>query len=140
GLLTGQGVRIEFWQPAPDGALVAPGPSRYGPLVPAGTELVDAEVWGVGVRAAPAMLAPTVHDVRFDVDVVLTWVDGDDPKWQAQRAERLSGRSGTAATASSSGASRYRSRDELRWAMRSLHLFAPWVRRIHLVTAGQVPE
>ena len=23
--------------------------------------------------------------------------------------------------------------------MRSLHLFAPWVRRIHLVTAGQVP-
>ena len=24
--------------------------------------------------------------------------------------------------------------------MRSLHLFAPWVRRIHLVTAGQVPS
>ena len=24
--------------------------------------------------------------------------------------------------------------------MRSVHLFAPWVRRIHLVTAGQVPD
>lgn len=140
GLLAEQGVRIEFWQPAPDGALVAPGPSRYGPLVPAGTELVEAEVCGVDVLAVPAMLAPTVHDVRFDVDAVLTWVDGDDPQWQAQREARLAGRSGIAATASSSGMSRYRSRDELRWAMRSLHLFAPWVRRIHLVTAGQTPD
>ena len=32
-----------------------------------------------------------------------------------------------------------KSRDELRYSLRSLHLFAPWVRRIHLVTAGQVP-
>src|SRR5690606_29387339 len=62
------------------------------------------------------------------------------PAWQARREERLTGRTGTAATASSSGTARYRSRDELRWAMRSVHLFAPWVRRLHLVTAGQAPE
>jgi len=31
------------------------------------------------------------------------------------------------------------SRDELRYSLRSVHLFAPWVRKIHIVTAGQVP-
>ncbi|GGD05468.1 stealth conserved region 3 domain-containing protein [Nocardioides daphniae] len=139
GLLAGQGVRVEFWQPDATGALIAPGPSRFGPRLPAETETVEAEVWGVGVRAIPATMLPTVHDTRVEVDVVYTWVDGDDPAWQAARAERLAGRTGAATTESSSGAARYRSRDELRWSMRSLHLFAPWVRRIHLVTAGQVP-
>src|SRR5690606_15733516 len=80
-----------------------------------------------------------VHDVRFDVDVVYTWVDGDDRAWQARRADRLQGRTGAATTEASSGAARYRSRDELLWSLRSLHLFAPWVRRIHLVTDGQAP-
>ena len=47
---------------------------------------------------------------------------------------------GVAATREASGDARYRSRDELRYSMRSVHLFAPWVRRIHLVTAGQVPS
>jgi hypothetical protein len=39
----------------------------------------------------------------------------------------------------SSGEARFRSRDELRYSLRSLHLFAPWVRRVHIVTAGQTP-
>jgi hypothetical protein len=30
--------------------------------------------------------------------------------------------------------------ERLRHSLRSVHLFAPWVRRIHLVTSGQVPE
>ena len=79
-----------------------------------------------------------MDDVRFEVDVVYTWVDGDDEDWLAARDERISGLGGTP-SARAGGASRYRSRDELRYSMRSLHLFAPWVRRIHLVTAGQVP-
>ena len=48
--------------------------------------------------------------------------------------------SGTATTRESSGQARFVSRDELRYSFRSIHLFAPWVRKIHLVTAGQVPE
>ena len=44
----------------------------------------------------------------------------------------------TAQTRESSGQARFVSRDELRYSLRSVHLFAPWVRRIHLVTAGQV--
>ena len=37
------------------------------------------------------MALPTVDDVRFDVDVVYTWVDGDDPEWSAARESRLLG-------------------------------------------------
>ena len=36
--------------------------------------------------------------------------------------------------------SRYRDNGELRYSMRSLHKYAPWLRRIYLVTNGQVPS
>ena len=86
------------------------------------------------------MAAPTVHECTFPVDVVFTWVDGRDPAWNQARLDRLAGLSGTATTRESSGQARFVSRDELRYSLRSVHLFAPWVRRIHLVTAGQVPD
>ena len=86
------------------------------------------------------MAAPTVHECTFPVDVVVTWVDGRDPAWNRARLDRLAGLSGTATTRESSGQARFLSRDELRYSFRSIHLFAPWVRKIHLVTAGQVPE
>ena len=86
------------------------------------------------------MAAPTVGEVRFPVDVVYTWVDGSDPAWNAAREQRLAGITGTAQTRESSGQARFIAHDELRYSFRSIHLFAPWVRRIHLVTAGQVPD
>ena len=35
---------------------------------------------------------------------------------------------------------RYRSRDELRYSLRSLWMYCGWVRHIYIVTAGQRPE
>ncbi|NHB85135.1 hypothetical protein G7085_12315 [Tessaracoccus sp. HDW20] len=37
-------------------------------------------------------------------------------------------------------ASRFTSRDELKYSLRSLDYFAPWLRRIYIVTDGQVPD
>ncbi len=140
GLLAeGCEVGVQFWEESPDGDLLAPGLNRYGDRVPAGAPRTTIEVEGVKVPTLEVMALPTVDDVRFDVDVVYTWVDGDDEDWLAARDERITGLGGTP-SARAGGASRYRSRDELRYSMRSLHLFAPWVRRIHLVTAGQVPS
>jgi glycosyltransferase involved in cell wall biosynthesis len=138
----GQGctVEVEFWEEGVDGQLVAPRRNRYAQRLPRDLATVTAEVDGVTVPTLPLMAAPTVHDCTFDVDVVLTWVDGRDPAWNRARLERLAGLTGTATTRESSGQARFVSRDELRYSLRSLHLFAPWVRRIHLVTAGQVPE
>jgi glycosyltransferase involved in cell wall biosynthesis len=133
-------VDVEFWEAAPDGTLVSEDKNAYATAVPPDTELVDFEIEGVAVQTLPLMAMPTVKDANFPIDVVYTWVDGEDPEWDAQRAERLAGLTGTARTKESSGAARFVSRDELRYSMRSIHLFAPWVRTIHLVTAGQVPK
>ena len=137
----GEGVEVgvQFWEESPDGDLLAPGPNRYGDRVPAGTPRTTTTVEDVEVPTLEVMALPTIDDCRFDVDVVYTWVDGDDEAWLAARDERIRELGGTP-SARAGGASRYRSRDELRYSMRSIHLFAPWVRRIHLVTAGQVPS
>jgi hypothetical protein len=138
----GQGctVEVEFWEEGVDGQLVAPRRNRYAQRLPGGAETVVTQVEGLTVPTLPLMAAPTVHECTFPVDVVITWVDGHDPQWNQARLDRLAALSGTATTRESSGRARFVSRDELRHAMRSIHLFAPWVRKIHLVTAGQVPE
>ncbi len=69
-----------------------------------------------------------------DVDAVYTWVDGSDPAFQ--RALRQH-----APVASAEGEfRRYRNCGELRFSVHSLLRFAPWLRRIHILTNGQVPQ
>ncbi|RYC10409.1 stealth conserved region 3 domain-containing protein [Nocardioides zhouii] len=137
----GEGVTVgvQFWEESPEGDLLAPGLNRFGDRVPAGTPRTTIEVDGVEVPTLEVMALPTADDVRFDIDVVYTWVDGDDEDWLAARDTRTTELGGVPSERAA-GAQRYKSRDELRYSMRSLHLFAPWVRRIHLVTAGQVPS
>ena len=74
----------------------------------------------------------------FPIDLVYTWVDGDDPAWQRRRDESL----GLSGEPSRDGATseRYRSFDELRFSLRSVHQHVPWAGRIHLVTDRQVPS
>ncbi|CAB4711629.1 MAG: glycosyltransferase [Actinobacteria bacterium] len=139
--LLGRGctVDVEFWEESVDDELVSPRPNQYAPRFPRSATTVEAEVEGVAVRTLPLMTAPTVRDFREPIDIVYTWVDGNDPVWDAAREERLAAVTGTARTRESSGRARFISRDELRYSLRSVHLFAPWVRRIHVVTAGQTP-
>lgn len=73
------------------------------------------------------------------VDVVYTWVDDQDPAWQ-QVYNRTKIEYGLASTPDSKVKSRFRSRDELRFSMRSLHAFAPFVHHIYIVTFGQTPS
>ncbi|MBO2448470.1 stealth conserved region 3 domain-containing protein [Actinomadura barringtoniae] len=95
----------------------------------------------IGDREYPsvaALDATLVADVAFPVDVVYTWVDGDDPDWRSRRNEAFAAMGRPPVDAAGSDA-RFRSRDELRYSLRSLEMFAPWVRTIHLVTDDQVP-
>ncbi len=138
-------VEVEFWETNVEGQLVAPRLNPYTQRIPRGIATVETDVEGVRVRTLPLMAEPTVDECTFPVDVVYTWVDGNDPVWNRAREQRLADLAGTAAaetaqTRESSGQARFVSRNELRYSMRSIHLFAPWVRRIHLVTAGQVPD
>jgi glycosyltransferase involved in cell wall biosynthesis len=133
-------VEVEFWEEDVQGRLVAPRRNRYAQRLPRGHSTVTTTVHGLDVPTLPLMAAPTVSECTFPVDVVYTWVDGRDPAWNQARHDRLAGVSGTATTRESSGQARFLSRDELRYSFRGIHLFAPWVRKIHLVTAGQLPD
>lgn len=70
------------------------------------------------------------------IDVVYTWVDSDDPVWQAKFAAHVGGHTKN----TSASELRYLSRDELRYSLRSILKFAPWVRNIFVVTDDQRPE
>ena len=75
---------------------------------------------------------------RFPVDAVYTWVDGSDPALAAKRAAHV--RQGADAGAVSRGEALFRDNGELRYALRSLERYAPWIRRIFIVTDGQRPH
>ena len=73
----------------------------------------------------------------MDIDFVITWVDMDDPKWQAEFAKYSGKKENT-----KNGVSKARFRDYgfLKYWFRGVEKFAPWVRKIHFVTSGQKPE
>ena len=71
------------------------------------------------------------------IDLVCLWVDGNDPVWQAKRSAFI----GIAQENTSVNCrGRAANNDELKYSLRSVEMYAPWVRRIFVVTDGQVPE
>jgi hypothetical protein len=80
-----------------------------------------------------------VLELNFPIDFVYTWVDHSDRAWAASkdahaREHDLQVREDTTSLA------RYESHDELRYSLRALEAYAPWVRHVYLVTAGHVPS
>ena len=82
-----------------------------------------------------------------EFDVVYTWVNGSDPRLQAELRE-WKGRLGLVANVTASegnqsdskgGSNRYRDNQELRYSLRSLWQFSPWIRKVFIVTNYQVP-
>lgn len=69
-----------------------------------------------------------------DVDAVYTWVDGSDLAFQRELRQHAP------ASSTEREFRRYRNCGELRFSMCSLLRFAPWLRRIHVLTNGQVPR
>ena len=69
------------------------------------------------------------------IDIVVTWVDGNDPAWQASRSkyEINSDDPGNAAR-------RYRDWDLMRYWFRGVEKHAPWVNKVIFVTCGQHPD
>ncbi|KAF0302299.1 Exopolysaccharide phosphotransferase [Amphibalanus amphitrite] len=72
------------------------------------------------------------------IDAVYTWVNGSDPEFRRQLSETLV-HLGHPPANESVNDSRFADNDELRYSLRSLEQHAPWVRRVYLVTNGQVP-
>jgi hypothetical protein len=92
------------------------------------------------LRTYPPFDRPRFDTVDFPIDVVYLWVDGSDPDWRARRDRRLSEVTGQPVRAEATSAERFRDHGELRYSMRSVRRFAPWVRHLYLVTDRQRPR
>ncbi|MGP5035845.1 Stealth CR1 domain-containing protein [Brachybacterium alimentarium] len=86
----------------------------------------------------PLRNRPLWSNPQFPIDAVYTWVDGSDETWRRKR-DGLSG-DGRRPNDLAGGDIRYTNRDEIRYSLRSLNAFAPWIRNIYIVTDGQRPD
>ncbi len=78
-----------------------------------------------------------MENKAYDIDLVYLWVDGNDPAWQAKR-NRFIGKTDESSPVNCKG--RYANNDELKYSLRSMEMYAPWIRRIFIVTDNQIPE
>ena len=68
----------------------------------------------------------------FEIDIVITWVDGSDPEWLEERAKY----SGETAPRQAW----FRDWGLLPYVFRGIEKFAPWIRKVHFVTWGHLPD
>ena len=131
------GVRIEFWTFDTD-ELIAPAENALMrhrlPRSEAIAASVDAHdrTWST----LAGMFDTLASDVTFDIDMVFSWVDGTSSEFQRLRAERMST---YVVGEGDDSEARFRQIDELKYALRSVRLYAPWVRRIFIVTDSPRP-
>lgn len=70
------------------------------------------------------------------IDIVIPWVDGNDPVWLSQK-KKYSDQSGNS---NYDGDVRFRDWNFLKYWFRGIENFAPWVNKIHFITWGHLPK
>lgn len=100
---------------------------------------IPAAQWESIAQETAAEKGRPAPNIQGPIDVVFTWVDGRDPQWRARRDEAARAVNAAELHPTSMDDARFEDSEELRYALRSLHQFAGWVRRIFIVTDQQVP-
>lgn len=73
----------------------------------------------------------------MNIDAVITWVHGEDPKHQAKRMKF--GNTNILESEDVAGNTRFSSLGEIFYCIASLNRFAPWIHKIYIVTDEQDP-
>ena len=136
------GCTVSFWEHDPEDEthLKAPARTLIGDRVP--NSAMYRSTLTLGGRPYPTIHAfgQTLHgDVAFPVDAVYTWVNGSDLAW-LERKNAVLAALGMETEDAATSAARFRDRDELRYSLRSIDMYAPWIRNIYLVTDQQIPH
>jgi hypothetical protein len=143
---------IEFWRDVEPRTADDPPDAITGVSAgPVGGSVAAAEIGTGRVTIGRRTLATTETFARYHdacraetgpIDVVYTWVDHTDPEWRTRLTQHLAGaqRLDGRTAADGAAAERYTNRDELRWSLRSLAMYADFVGHVYLVTDGQVPR
>jgi UDP-glucose 4-epimerase len=132
-----QAVAVEFWRfGADEVALPRPNILTRRTFAVADLQLDTTERYGRTWRTVGGMFDPQPDEFTADIDLVFSWVDGSSSEFQRQRAAQMAG---YVVGEGDETAARYRHVDELRYALRSVHMYAPWVRRIFIATDSPRP-
>lgn len=73
-----------------------------------------------------------------DIDFVITWLDPSDPKWR--KAYEITSSFDRYRDTADLSALRYRDWGNLKYWFRGIERYAPWVRKIHFITFGHLPD
>lgn len=101
-------------------------------------EVYDLEKKGVRLSADVGTYDALTNNDE-PIDFVVTWVDGADKAWLAERNHYLQAEYGISVE-EDNGEERYRDWDIFHFWFRSVEQYAPWVRNVYLVTWGHVPQ
>lgn len=123
-------LRLELIESRRD-ALVIPMP-KLGPRI-IGRDRADA----FKVREP---LGQTIGDWPFPIDLVYAWVDTNDDIWREKFRQAAHELEQCHPLTAATNAGRWYSRDELLYSLRSVEMYAPFVRNIYIVTNGQRPK
>ena len=131
------GVEIQFWV-FEETLVRCPVENSLTRTVVPRNELKPATVklYGYKWPTIEGMFAPHASEVTFDIDMVFSWVDGSDPEFQARRAAQMSQ---IVVGEGDDAEARIRQIDELKFALRSVNMFTPWIRRIFIATDSVPP-
>jgi len=131
------GIRLEFWRFGEE-LVEAPHDNAVTRRLTAASdlELTDVVRHGRRWRSLAGMFDAHPAEFTEDVDMVFSWVDGSSNEFQRQRAAQMAE---YVVGEGDDGPARYRHVDELRYALRSVHMHAPWVRRIFIATDSPAP-
>ncbi|NUL60197.1 capsular biosynthesis protein [Brevibacterium luteolum] len=135
---------VEFWKSITTGGrniIEAPRENRAAKLMSEADFALEETTTRRGRSCStPSVLKRTMlEDVTFPIDAVYTWVDGADPEWLESKRRLEAEIAGLEFHPEANHTARFESKDELKYSLRSLEYFAPWFRKIYIVTSGQVP-
>lgn len=78
--------------------------------------------------------------MKLKIDLVYLWVDGNDPKWLDKKNAAIEAAGILAPKGEAVAAKRFFDNDELKYSLRGVEKFAPWINHIFVVTDGQTPK
>lgn len=132
-------VEVQRWSTSAGEVLTGPVANPVSRVVKADDEVVPARSQNSESKTLKTFSPLLTDEADFEVDVVYTWVDDSDEDWNQKRVEAMSDGS-SELVHEGANFSRFKNRDELKYSLRSINLYAPWVRKIWLVTDDQVPS
>ncbi|MCP2030967.1 hypothetical protein L1277_001058 [Okibacterium sp. HSC-33S16] len=131
-------VQLELWRFGEDEIVAPVENALMRRWLPRSEALEDTvEMFGQTWPTLQNMFADLASDVTFDIDMVFSWVDGSSIEFQRARAKRMQN---YVVGEGDDSEARFRQINELKYALRSVYMFAPWVRRIFIVTDSPRPE